>query len=220
MISQLADCKTTLVIEPCLGHSVSSHGRFPLDLNTKGETHRTRQDISGTATACHLVGEVCSIQNWLLKAQAALQHWLLGFSDGVLGSKMRGNSVSKRSRSPFQGSRRAKESGTKDPSMKWLSGLLQPVYMPLSISFWFLSLVLASITSDTEMFYLRVQLLLLSTMFPGLSFMENGRFPFLASSLPTRSPMDTRPFPEPQSLLISIELYWGFCYSYWWIMRR
>lgn len=178
MISQLANCKTTLVIEPCLGRSVSSHGRFPLDLNTKGETHRTRQHISGTAIACHLVGEIGSIQNWLLKAQAGLQHWLWGFSDSLSGSKMRGNSGRKRSRSPFQRSRKARGSGTEDPSMKRLPGLLQPVYMLLSISFWFLSLELASMTSDTEKLYLWVQLLLLSTMFPGLSFMENGRFPF------------------------------------------
>lgn len=178
MISQLANCKTTLVTEPCLGRSVSSHGRFPLDLNTKGETHRTRQHISGTAIACHLVGEIGSIQNWLLKAQAGLQHWLWDFSDGLSGSKMRGNSGRKRSRSPFQGSRKARGSGTKDPSMKRLPGLLQPVYTLLSISFWFLSLELASMTSDTEKLYLWVQLLLLSTMFPGLSFMENGRFPF------------------------------------------
>lgn len=178
MISQLVNCKTTLVIEPPLGHSVSSHCHFPLDLNTKDETHRTRQHISSTAIACHLVGEICSVQNWLLKAQAGLQHWLWSFSDSLLGSKMRGNSVRERSQSPFQRSRKARESYTKDRSINPLSGLLQPLYMLILISFWFLSLVLASMTSDTEMFYLWVQLLLLSTMFPGLSFMENGRFPF------------------------------------------
>lgn len=178
MISQLVNCKTTLAIEPSLGHSVSSLCHFPLNLNTKDEAHRTRQHISGTAIACHLVGEICSIRNWLLKAQAGLKHWLWSFSDSLLGSKMRGNSVRKRSQSPFQRSRKAGESNTKDPSINQLSGLLQPLYMLLLISFWFLSLVLASMTSDTEMFYLWVQLLLLSTMFPGRSFMENGRFPF------------------------------------------
>lgn len=154
MISPLANCKTTLVIEPCLGRSVSSHGRFPLDLNTKGETHRTRQHISGTAIACHLVGEICSIQNSHLKAQAGLQHRLWGFSDSLLGSKRRGNSVRKRSRSPFQRFRKARGSGTEDPSMKRLPGLLQPVHVLLPISFWLLSLVLASMTGDTEMLYL------------------------------------------------------------------